>query len=98
MLRLTPRLVRRTLLPAIYLAFLARMLVSGMIFYRGKPFDPKAAILSDLQSPNENPHGYGLAAVGLAFFAILLARQFKPPNKNSAGDPDWVLVLEAGDK
>jgi len=25
-------------------------------------------------------------------------RQFKPPGKNSAGDPDWVLVLEAGDK
>jgi len=33
MLRLTPRLVRRTLLPASYLVFLASMVVSGMIFY-----------------------------------------------------------------
>ncbi len=73
MLRLTPRLVRRNLLPAGYLAFLAGTLVSGMIFYKGKPFDPKAAILSDLQSPDENPHGYGVAAVGTALFAILLA-------------------------
>jgi len=32
MLRLTPRLVRRNLLPASYLVFLASMLVSGMIF------------------------------------------------------------------
>jgi hypothetical protein len=44
-----------------------------MIFYKGKPFDPKAAILSDLQSPDENPHGYGVAALGTALFAILLA-------------------------
>ncbi len=73
MLRLTPRLVRRNLLPASYLVFLASMLVSGMIFYKGKPFDPKAAILSDLQSADENPHGYGVAAVGTALFAILLA-------------------------
>jgi hypothetical protein len=73
MLRLTPRLVRRTLLPASYLVFLASMLVSGMIFYNDKPFDAKAAILSDLLSPDENPHGYGAAAVGIALFAILLA-------------------------
>lgn len=26
------------------------------------------------------------------------SRQFNPPGKNSAGDPDWVLVLEAGAK
>jgi len=73
MLRLTPRLVCRTLLPASYLVFLASMLVSGMIFYQGKQFDAKAAILSDLQSPDENPHGYRVAAVGTVLFAILLA-------------------------
>jgi hypothetical protein len=73
MLRLTPRLVRRTLLPASYLVFLASMLVSGTIFFRGKPFDAKAAVLSDLQSPDENPHGYGVAAAGTALSAFLLA-------------------------
>jgi hypothetical protein len=73
MLRLAPRLVRRTLLPASYLVFLASMLVSGMVFYEDKPFDAKAAILSDLLSPDENPHGYGVAAVGTALFVILLA-------------------------
>lgn len=73
MLRLTPRLVRRKLLPASYLVFLASMLLSGMIFYKNRPFDLKAAILSDLQSPDENPHGYGVAAVGTVLFAFLLA-------------------------
>jgi hypothetical protein len=73
MLRLTPRLVRRKVLPVSYLVFLTSMLISGTIFYKGKPFYPKAAILSDLQSPDENPDGYGVAAVGTALFAILLA-------------------------
>jgi hypothetical protein len=54
MLRLTPRFVRRTLLPASYLVFLASMLVSGKIFSKNKAFDAKAAILSDLQSTDEN--------------------------------------------
>jgi hypothetical protein len=44
-----------------------------LIFYKDKPFDAKAAILSDLLSPDENPHGYGVAAAGTALFAILLA-------------------------
>jgi hypothetical protein len=72
-MRLTPRLVRHHLLPASYLVFLVSMVISGSIFYKGKPLDPKAAILSDLQSPDENPDGYGVAAAGTALFAILLA-------------------------
>jgi hypothetical protein len=55
------------------LAFLAGMVASGAIFYRGKPFDARAAILSDLQSPDENPHGYVAAAAGTAISALLLA-------------------------
>jgi hypothetical protein len=70
--RLTPRLVRRTLLPASCLVFLSGMLASGAIFFRGKPFDAKAAVLSDLQSPDDNPHGYGASAAGTAVSAILL--------------------------
>jgi hypothetical protein len=72
MLRLTPKAVRLVLLPASYLTFLVGMLTSGASFYRGKPFDPKAAILSDMQSPDENPHGFGASAVGTALSAILL--------------------------
>lgn len=72
MLRLTPRLVRRTLLPASFLLFLGGVIVSGAIFYRDKPFDVKAAILSDLQSPDDNPHGYGASAAGTGISAILL--------------------------
>ncbi|SPE42587.1 membrane hypothetical protein [Candidatus Sulfopaludibacter sp. SbA3] len=71
--RLTPRLVRRVLLPASYLAFLFGTLISAEIFYRGRPFDAKAAVLSDLQSPDDNPHGYVASAVGTAVFAMLLA-------------------------
>jgi len=72
MLRLTPRFVRRVLLPASYLVFLSGMLASAVIFYRGKPFDAKTAILSDLQSPGENPDGYGPSAAATAIAALLL--------------------------
>ena len=70
---LTPSFVRRTLLPVTYLIFLAGMLISAAIFYRGKPFDAKQAVLSDLQSPDENPHGFGASAAGTGISAILLA-------------------------
>ncbi|HLK68149.1 MAG TPA: hypothetical protein VKU19_32170 [Bryobacteraceae bacterium] len=72
MLSLTPRFVRYLLLPVTYLVFLTGFLISGAIFYRSRPFDVKAAILSDLQSPDDNPHGYGAAAAGTAISAILL--------------------------
>jgi hypothetical membrane protein len=72
MLNLEPRIVRLRLLPASYLVFLVSMLASALIFHHGKQFDAKSAILSDLQSPDENPHGYRLAAVGTAVAAILL--------------------------
>src|SRR5689334_8429470 len=70
--RLNPRFARRVLLPASYLAFLAGALISAAIFFRSRPFDVKAAVLSDLQSPDDNPQGYAASAVGTAVFAILL--------------------------
>ena len=72
MLRLTPRLVRRTLRPASYLVFFAGIMASAAVFYTTKPFDAKTAILFDLQSPDDNPHGYGAAAAGIAVAAVLL--------------------------
>jgi hypothetical protein len=69
---LTPRLVRRTLIPASYLVFFAGLILSGAIFFRGKAFEPKSAIISDLASPDDNPRGYGASAAGTAIAGILL--------------------------
>jgi len=71
-LRLTPQLARCVLIPASSLVFLAGLIISGTIFYRGKPFDVEAAVISDLESPDENPHGYGAAAAGTAVAGVLL--------------------------
>ena len=69
---LTPRFVRRKLLPATYVVFFAGMFVSAASFYQTRPFDVRAAILSNLQSPEVNPHGYGASAAALAITALLL--------------------------
>jgi hypothetical protein len=71
-LKLTPRIVRRVILPVSYFIFLGGVLISAAIFYRGRPFDAKAAILSDLQSPDDNPHGYAASAMATTLSAILL--------------------------
>jgi hypothetical protein len=65
--------VARRLVAASFLLFLAGMVVSAVVFYRARPFDVKAAVLSDLESPDDNPHGYGAAAAGTALSALLLA-------------------------
>jgi hypothetical protein len=64
--------VRRILIPASALVFVVGFLISGLIFFRGKPLDAKAAILSDLASPDENPHGYAASAAAVAISGILL--------------------------
>ena len=53
-------------------AFLAGTFLSAFLFYRGRAFDPRSAVISDLQSPLDNPLGYGASAVGTAFFAVLI--------------------------
>jgi len=72
MLRLTPRFVRRALIPASYSIFLAGIGFSGAIFYHGKPFHLKAATVSDLMSPLDNPQGYRIAIAATALTALLL--------------------------
>ncbi|MBY0505800.1 MAG: hypothetical protein K2X03_17930 [Bryobacteraceae bacterium] len=62
----------RFLLPASFGAFLLGNFISCAIFANGEPFDPKTAILSDLQSPDDNPKGYLAAAAGTAISAVLL--------------------------
>jgi len=48
------------------------MMASSATFDRGKPFDLKAAVISNLISPEDNPHGYGVAAAAIAVSGILL--------------------------
>jgi len=54
-------------------AFFAGLLASSVIFFKGRPFDPKAAIISDIQSSYENPRGYAAAAAGTALCGLMLA-------------------------
>lgn len=59
--------------------FFIGLLVSGLFFYAGRRFDWTAAIISDLQSPEENPRGYLASALATAitsFFFFRLAAQF----------------------
>jgi hypothetical protein len=58
------------------LTFFLGLLISGAFFYAGKDFDWTAAIISDLQSPEENPRGYlasatATALTGLFFLPLL---------------------------
>ncbi len=59
--------------------FFAGLLVSGFTFYSGKRFDWTAAVISDLQSPEENPRGYVASAVATAVTGGLFLRQAKMP-------------------
>ncbi|MGD0745741.1 MAG: DUF4038 domain-containing protein [Verrucomicrobiota bacterium] len=56
--------------------------------------------MSKLQKPITarwfDPSGNTFRAIAGSPFANTGKHRFTPPRKNSAGDPDWVLVLEAG--
>ena len=69
---LTPRQVRRALIPITYFIFVAGMVVSSAECFRVKPFDVKRATISELMSPNVNPDGHGVAAVATTVAAMLL--------------------------
>jgi hypothetical protein len=49
----TPRRVLRPFLPAGLAIFFLGLAASAAVFFRARPLDPKAAILSDLESPDE---------------------------------------------
>lgn len=68
---LPPRLFRNTLAPAGCFVFFLCLLLSSISFYRGKPFDPKLAVISDLQSPEQNPGGYRIASAGSVISGVL---------------------------
>jgi hypothetical protein len=52
--------------------FFGSLAVASVFYFRNRPFDFKAAVISDLESPEDNPGGYGIAAAGTAVSAILL--------------------------
>lgn len=68
----TPRAVRRLLLPLSCVVFFGGLVISSTFYFRGRPIDFKAAVISDLESPEDNPGGYAFAAAGTAACAILL--------------------------
>jgi len=68
----TPRIIRRVLLPLSFAIFFGSLVIAAAIYFRGRPFDVRDAIISDLESPEDNPRGYAIAAVGTALCGILL--------------------------
>jgi hypothetical protein len=72
-IRLTPRVAYRVLVPASELVFILGMLVSGTILFHDKPFDAKAATISEIESPEDNPRGYAASAATTAISGLLLA-------------------------
>lgn len=53
-------------------AFFVSLAVSSFFYYSGKPFDWKSEIISNLQSPPDNPRGYLIASTGTAISGLLL--------------------------
>jgi heme/copper-type cytochrome/quinol oxidase subunit 4 len=51
--------------------FLASVLIASFSYYWGRSFDPREAVISRLQDPYQNPHGYLIAAAGTVVFALL---------------------------
>ena len=62
----------RHLLTAACFVFLAGMLAACVPYYSARPWNVSDAILSELLSPTDNPHGYGAAVAGAALAALLL--------------------------
>lgn len=54
------------------IVFFISLIVSSSFYYSGKIFDWKNAVISDLQSPIENPSGYIIAALGTTLAGIIL--------------------------
>jgi hypothetical protein len=67
----SPVRLRRTILPACSAIFLTGLIASTAAFFRGRPFDPRAALLSDLASPQSNPRGH-LVFVAAVILTVLL--------------------------
>jgi Protein of unknown function (DUF998) len=52
--------------------FFVSLLISARYYYAGRTFSLKTAVISHLQAPAMNPHGYLIASVGTAICGVLL--------------------------
>jgi len=93
--RLTANFALRTLIPASGLIFLIGLVVSGAIFFHDKPFDAKAAIISDLESPNENPSGYEPSAAATTISGVLLVPPVVVFYRRLRNDRPWLAKAGA---
>jgi hypothetical protein len=67
----TPRRILTVLIPASSLIFFTSLLISSISFYSTRQFKLNDAVISNLQSPDDNPRGYLIACAGTAVSAIL---------------------------
>ena len=67
----TARRILLVLIPAAILIFFSSLFISSTFFHPGRPFKLSDAVISSLQSPEDNPHGYLTACAGTAVSAIL---------------------------
>lgn len=67
-----PRTVAGALVPAALLVLLAAQAVAARIYYSAHRFNPSQMVLSDFESPDDNPRGYLIAAAGTAAACALL--------------------------
>ncbi|HYW48946.1 MAG TPA: hypothetical protein VE959_39145 [Bryobacteraceae bacterium] len=70
--RPTPRVVAGVLAPCAVALLLAGTAWSAAIYYSARPLVFADAVLSDLQSPDDNPHGYLPAALATVLCGLLL--------------------------
>ena len=65
------RRILTVLIPASSLIFFSSLLVSSTFYYSSKQVKLNDAVISSLQSPNDNPRGYPNAGAGTAISAML---------------------------
>jgi hypothetical protein len=67
-----PRFVLFAIIPAASLTFVLGLVIASIFFYAGRSITLRDAVISNLDSPFENAHGYLAAAVGTAIAALLM--------------------------
>jgi hypothetical protein len=68
-----PFLPRSPVLLALsYAVFGMGLGIAGSIYFSGRVFDARDLVISDLVSPDDNPHGYAVGAAGIAIASLLV--------------------------
>ena len=70
------RRILTVLIPASSLIFFSSLLVSSAFYHSSKQVKLNDAVISSLQSPNDNPRGYPIACAGTAISAMLFLPAF----------------------